>query len=198
MSDHPDAGREAAGEAPSLSDRDINWPDDWDAQQRVESIVGSLTDPQTANWVAERAGVDPKTGRKYLERLVEYGQLERRHSEDRGAVLYAPDPERQTLDRVRELAERDPDEIAALRADLADEIDDWQAEFGVDTPDELRNSIDGTLDAEERRHRRRVAYEWEANESTLSLLEVALAFRRHVETHGAGDGTPLESTSGRP
>jgi hypothetical protein len=185
MSEPSGAGRDPPSDAPRLGDRDIDWPADWDAQRRVESIAGSLPEPRAANWVAERADVDPKTARKYLDRLVDYGQLTRHRPDDANATLYAPDPEQQMLDRVRDLADRDPDEIAALREELAGEIDDWRAEFGVDSPDDLRNSIDERLDAEERRRRRAVAHEWEANRYTLSLLEVALAFRRHRETYGA-------------
>jgi hypothetical protein len=196
MSEPSGAGRDTPSDAPPLGDRDIDWPADWDAQRRVESIAGSLREPRAAAWVAERADVDPKTARKYLERLVDYGHLARRRPGDGNATLYAPDSEQQILERVRDLADRDPDEIAALREELADEIDDWRAAFGVDDPDELRNSIDEELDADERRRRRNVAYEWEANQYTLSLLEVALAFRRHRESYGTTGQGDAEAPTG--
>lgn len=182
---------EAGGERPSLGERsrESHWPDDWDGQQRVETVATTLREPRTAGWVADRADVSVPTARKYLDRLVEYGTLER-HAGDAAqrAATYAPYPQARMLDRVRDLAQRPGETLTERKESLLADIDAWRDEFDIDSPTALRASIDASLDADKRRRRRQVAYEWESREYQCSLLDVALQFRDHLDHHGGEHG----------
>jgi hypothetical protein len=172
-----------------------HWPDDWDGQQRVENVATTLREPRSAEWVADRADVSTPTARKYLDRLVEHGTLER-HAGDTAqqAATYAPDPQAQMLDRVRELAQQPGEALTERKASLLAEIDAWREEFDVDSPTALRVSVDSSCDADERRRRRQIAYEWESREYRCSLLDVAIQFRAHLDqydqSNADADGDP--------
>lgn len=188
-----ESGDRVPDKKPLLEDREMNWPDDWGAQTKVENIAHTLRQPRTVDWVAERAGVDPETAREYLDRLAErMGPLVKFRDEDGGPAQYAPDPEAKMLTRVRELSEKSSKEIVAERADISDKIDEIKDQYDITSPDALRNTIDDTLTADERRQRQKLAHKWETYEYRLSLLEVALTFRRHKDAF-LDQGTSDES-----
>lgn len=174
-------------ERPSLGEQSgaSHWPDDWDGQQRVENVATTLREPQTAQWVADHADVSTPTARKYLDRLVEHGTLERQPGDTaQQAATYAPDPQARMLERVRDLAQHSRETLTERKASLLADIDGWREEFDVESATALRVSVDSSLDVDERRRRRQIAYEWEAREYRCSLLDVALQFRAHLDEHG--------------
>jgi len=191
----------APDEQPPLGEEwDTDWPDEMGSQQRVEAVADTLRQPRSAQWVAARADVSPKTARKYLERAVDRGELVTEHPDGTAATLYAPDPERKMLDHVIELADRSQADLTDLRLAVADDIEAWQEEFGVESPTDLRLTIDESLAADERRRRKRLARRWESREHLQSLVEVAMTFRDHRErfagaTDVEGQGPDLGRTA---
>lgn len=182
-------GEETPDNQPALGEaRETNWPDEMDSQDKVEAVAETLRQPRSAQWIAERAAVSPKTARKYLDRFVERGEFVTEQSEDTGATLYAPNPERKMIDHVLELAERDREELTELRMNIANDIEDWQEEFNVDSPDELRLTIDESLSTTERRRRRKIAHRWESRKHLQSMTEVAMMFREHKQQFATGLG----------
>lgn len=186
-----------------LDGTDVDWPDNWDKQQRVEAVADALGRPRSAGWVAEQAGVTPKTARKYLEQFVESGSFATTADAETGATLYYPDPEAQVVEKLRQLVRRSEDELASELDRIATEIETWQDEFGVADPLELRKTIDESLSAEQRRRRQQVAYEWERNEELRSLVRAALDIHEpvtdYVRAHRpdeAGDGSPVSKSQG--
>lgn len=157
-----------------LDGEGVDWPDGWDKQQRVEAIADAISQPRSAGWVAEQAGVTAKTARKYLDQLVEGGSFATTTDADTGGTLYYPDPEALVLEKLRQLLGRDKDDLAGELDRIATEIERWREEFGVDDPTELRKTVDESLSADDRRRRQQVAYEWERNEELRGLVRAAL------------------------
>jgi len=67
-------------------------------------------------------------------------------------------------DEQRErLAEVPADELREELERISDEKDEWRDEYGVETSEELRESIDEEREVDEREKRREVAYDWRHN-----------------------------------
>lgn len=147
------------------------WSDQ-PAADRVQWIAESLSEPQTAHWVADEAEVSPATARKYLEKLADERRLRRLENGER--TLYSPDHITQYLDEVREVYEtHSVDELAQSLDEIRTQIETWQAEYEVSTPNALRATI-ATVDQTEAEQRRDIAIEWDHVETRLTIIEDAL------------------------
>jgi predicted ArsR family transcriptional regulator len=123
--------------------------------------------------VAEETGVSVKTARKYLDQLVEDGVLRRAERGDR--TLYRVD---RLMARYREVAslqrEHNREELTDALASMRTRITDWQAQYGVETPGELRATVGETDDPDTVAERREAASEWEHLASRVPLVRAAL------------------------
>ncbi|SNZ12344.1 hypothetical protein SAMN06269185_1636 [Natronoarchaeum philippinense] len=55
-------------EWPTLTEaREMNWPPNWDAADRLTSVVYGLRQPRETEWIAERADVDVGRAEEVLE-----------------------------------------------------------------------------------------------------------------------------------
>ena len=153
-----------------------SWSDDLSTRERVREIATTLTDPRSVEWVREQAGVSSwQTAKDELEMLVEFGQLHALEGHD-GNTKYAPNYQRRYFDEVAELINTHTrtqlrEEIAAIQ----DEIDEWKANYDVESRDELESTLtDEPLDSEAIRERNRVLRRWERSEDNKRLHEHAL------------------------
>lgn len=150
------------------------WTEHTTAFDRVRSIALSLSEPRSAAWIADEALVAENTARRHLERLADLHVLT---TDTTGsAVLYYPDPVYVRTRDLRELVtEHDRDELTELAADLKADVESWQDEYDVTSPDELRSTAAaGGVSADEAIERRRTASDWELTAYRLSLIEDAL------------------------
>lgn len=149
------------------------WNEAMSGADRVEAVALIVSEPRTANWIADEAGVAHETAKKYLTRLAKDGKL---HAETRdGHTTYQPDPVGQYLGEMRDLYEsHSPDELAESLAEMNDQIRTWQAEYDVKTPNELRASIGDATGVQDERPRREAAREWEHLAYRRRLVEDAL------------------------
>lgn len=162
------------------------WAERLSAAERVRAVAETVSEPRTANWIAEEAEVAHGTATKYLEQLVEDGRLVAETAGDQ--TSYRPDPVGQYLVEMRELYEQHgPDELAASLEGMNDEIRGWREEYGVESPNELRASI-GDAD-ETGGERRRIAREWERLAYRRRLVEDALRL------HDRFPGEPRTATA---
>ena len=149
------------------------WPADADSEDRVRAVADQLTEPKSASWVADQAGVDYKTARKYLDKLRGDNRLlavER----DR-TTLYAPNPRQQFFAELSELIDTNTkEELTAELTAMSERIEAWQAEYGVDDPDELRITLDETLSVAERRNREQAIDNWEYTREMRTLVRHAI------------------------
>jgi predicted ArsR family transcriptional regulator len=152
---------------------DSSWSERLSGAERVRMVAETVSEPRTANWVAEEADVAHETARKYLDRLVEDGRIVAEDEGDR--TVYRPDPVGQYLTETRELyEEHTPEELADSLAEMNEEIRSWRESYGVETPNELRASIAEASDSDDERERKRVASEWERLRYRRQLVEDAL------------------------
>lgn len=153
-----------------------SWTESTTAQERVETIATTLSQPRTANWVAEQAEVKWDTAKKYLDDLVESGELLETESGE-----YVPDPTRAYFDRLRELIlTNDKESLRGELESIAERIDEWKRRYDVESRAELERTLAADLDAETVRERRRVVRRWETSERTRETIGAALAIYDEV------------------
>lgn len=151
------------------------WVEETSAFDRVRSVAFAMQQPRTAGWIADSAHVSEKTARGHLRRLVEMDVL--LEDADGGPTTYYPDPGYMRYREVRTLArEHDRDELTEIVATLKGDIEDWQDEYDVEEPDELRVSVaDAAVSQAAVYERQKIAEDWEYTEHRLGLIRDALA-----------------------
>jgi len=162
------------------------WPDGMETEDRVRAVAEMLTQPRSATWVAEQADVNYKTARKYLTQLVEDDRL--RTTERKRTTLYYPNPREQFFREIGDLVEgHTKDELTAELNAISSRIEEWQEEYDVEDPDELRTTLDESLSVAERRNRERVVDTWEYNREMRTLVRHAIRLyddlHRFTATH---------------
>lgn len=175
-----------------MADRGLDsWTEDHTARERVREIATTLTEQRSVEWVREQAQVSSwQTAKDELEMLVEFGQLQAVDGDD-GNTKYAPNYQLRYFTELTELINEQSreelrEEIAAIQAD----IDDWKAEFGVDSRGELESTLTEETDSEAVKHRNRVLRKWEQYEDNKRLLSHALELYDDArELYGGEDGS---------
>ena len=153
-----------------------SWTDYLSARERVREIATTLTEPRSVEWVRQQAQVSSwQTAKDELEMLVEFGQVHAIEGDD-GNTKYAPNYQLRYFNEVTELINNHSraelrEEIAAIQA----EINDWKAEFAVESRDELESTLTADdLDNETVQERNRVLRQWDQRKDDKRLLKHAL------------------------
>ena len=155
-----------------------SWTDQMTARERVETIATTLSEPRTANWIADQADVKWDTAKKHLEDLAESGVL--LVTED---DTYTPDPTRAYFDHLRELIlTSDREELRGELEAIADRIDDWKTNYGVGSTEELEATLADDLPADEIRDRRQALRRWENSLRSRETIRTALQLYDDIQT----------------
>lgn len=158
VQDESDAGE-------SLRDRATTGED------RVRMVARQLSEPRTANWIASEAGWSHEPTKRVLNRLVDDGIL---HRDESGAhTTYSPDYRRQAMQEAMRLRDsgHTVEELTERLTEMKEQIREWEAEFGVESPNQLRGTIaDAGLDADAESRRRDVAREWERLQQRIRIV----------------------------
>ncbi|MFC7324180.1 hypothetical protein ACFQMF_06240 [Halorubrum rutilum] len=152
------------------------WTDDLSARERVREIATTLTEPRSVEWVREEAQVSAwQTAKDELEMLVEFEQLQAVDGDD-GNTKYAPNYQLRYFSELTELINAHTrEELREEIADIQSELDEWKAEFEIESRDELEATLTGDgLDTTAIRKRNRVLRRWERYENNKRLLKHAL------------------------
>jgi hypothetical protein len=108
-----------------------------------------------------------------LERLVNLSVLLK--TEHEAGTRYAPDPLHTRIQTLRDLLdEHDREELIELKIELQSHIEDWEADYNAESPDELRARSAETDTASQTRDLKQTAREWELARYRLSILEDAI------------------------
>lgn len=164
-----------------------SWTERSTARERVETIATTLSEPRSVNWVAEQAEVEWDTAKRHLSGLVDTGVLV---ETDDGR--YAPDPTRAYFDHLRDLIRaHDRAELRAELEAIAERVEGWQREYGVDSPSELEATLADAPSADAVRERRRVLRRWENSQRSRELIQRALVLYDDVRSlDEGGPATP--------
>jgi hypothetical protein len=152
-----------------------SWTGDRTARERVREIATTLTEPRSVEWVREQAQVSSwQTAKDELEMLVEFGQVQAVDGDD-GNTKYAPNYQlRYFTELTAVINEHTRDELRDEIATIQSDIDEWKAEFGVDSREELESTLAEKTDSEAVQRRNRVLRKWEQYEDNKRLLGHAL------------------------
>lgn len=176
-----------------MSEKESSWPDGMDAAERVRHVAVTRTEPRNAGWIADEADVSRDTAVKYLDRMVDRGDLE--VIETKEGTSYKPDSVTQFLREVRQLAEAHTlDELTQELDAIGDEIDAWKDTYEVESLAELRQSIGREdLTGNARRERLEIIEEWEYTVEVRESIQLAISLRSSLTTLG-GESFPSDST----
>ena len=133
-----------------------SWSESMSARARIRAVAETLREPRSVNWISEQADAAWSTTNEELQALVEQGQL--RRVEVGENARYQPDYTRLLFEGIKTLIEENTgEELRSELAVIAEEIEEWQATYDVETWEELEQSLaDGDLASAETRERRDV------------------------------------------
>jgi predicted transcriptional regulator len=144
-------------------------------EDRVRMVARQLSEPRTANWIAAEAEWSHEPTTRVLKRLAADGIL---HRDDSGPhTTYYTDYRRQAMQEAMRLRDsgRTVEELTDRRADMKAQIRDWQTEFDVETPNQLRGTLaDEGRAAEEDARRREIAREWDQLQRRIEIVGFAV------------------------
>nr|WP_276258019.1 hypothetical protein [Haloglomus sp. DT116] len=173
---------EALSMSESPRDGVQSWEESMSARERIRSVAETLREPRSVNWISNQADTAWSTTNEELQDLVEQGRLRRVETDN--TTLYQPDYTRMLFEEIRTLIEENSrEELRSELAAITDEIEAWQETYGVETWEELEQSLaDGDLSSTEIRERRDVLAFWQENEEDRRLIRHALALYSDVES----------------
>ena len=158
-----------------------SWNETMSARERIRSVVETLREPRSTNWISEQADAAWSTTNQELQDLVDQDRLRRVEVGD--TTLYQPDYTRLLFDEIRTLIEENArEELRSELTAITEEIEAWQATYAVETWEELEQSLaDSDLSSAELRERRDVIGFWRENEQDRQLIKHALELYSDVE-----------------
>ncbi|MFC7209078.1 hypothetical protein ACFQL3_00825 [Natronoarchaeum sp. GCM10025321] len=140
-------------------------------EDRVRMIARQLSEPRTANWIGSEAGWSHEPTKRVLERLVDDGIL---HRDEGGThTTYYPDQRRLAIQEAMGLrdSEHTVEELMDTLAHMKAQIRDWEDEFDVESPNQLRGTLaDQALDVTEEDRPREIAREWEHLQQRIKII----------------------------
>lgn len=144
-------------------------------EDRVRMVARQLLEPRTANWIASEAEWSHEPTRRVLERMADDGVL--RRDDDGAHTTYYPDRRHQVLQEAMRLRDDagSVEELTETLADMKSQIREWEAEYDVESPNELRATVaDPDLADEEETRRREVARDWEHLQRRIRIVRFAI------------------------
>jgi len=140
-------------------------------KDRVRMVARQVSEPRTANWIASEADWPHGSTKRVLERLVDDGIL---HRDDTGAhTTYFPDYRRQAITEAIRLRDSDHtvEDLTEWLTEMKAQIRDWNDEYDVESPNQLRGTlVEGALNADEEDRRREIAREWEYLQHRIRIV----------------------------
>lgn len=115
--------------------------EDWEAEttpyERVREVISHTYTPVSAAAVAENARTSPKTARKHLNALADEGFVATETGEN-GGRCYCRSAESLVVEQAADILARvSTDELVDRIAEMRETIREFQAEYGVDSLEEL-------------------------------------------------------------
>ncbi|WP_435099780.1 DUF7342 family protein [Halorubrum sp. N11] len=113
------------------------WESETTPYERIRHVIRHRYSPVSADAVADDARTAPKTARKHLNTLADEGFVETTPGEH-GSTLYRRSAESLVVEQAADiLANVSTDELATRIQEMREQLSEYQAEFDVDSPEEL-------------------------------------------------------------
>lgn len=157
--------------------------DEWESEttpyERVRHVIAHTYSPVSADTVAEDARTSPKTARKHLNALADEGFVVTATGEH-GGTIYQRSPESLVVEQAADILEHvSPDELVTRIAELRDRLNDYRAEYGVDSPEELTieqtNHMLSETDAGQSDIDAETLQDWQTTRRNLAFANAALS-----------------------
>jgi predicted ArsR family transcriptional regulator len=155
------------------------WESETTPYERIRRVIAHRYMPVSADVVAEDARTSPKTARKHLKTLAEEGFVVTATGEH-GGTVYRRSSESLVVEQAADILKHvSTDELVTRIGEMRDQLNDYQQEYGVDSPEELTieqanqalaepDSDQSELDAETIR-------EWQTTRRNLAFANAALS-----------------------
>lgn len=173
--------------------------DDWESEttpyERIRHVIAHTYRPVSAETVADDARTAPKTARKHLNTLADEGFVETTTGEH-GGTLYRRSPESLVVEQAADILENvSTDELIARIQEMREQLTEYQAEFGVDSPEELAVDQTNQTLAESGSQRTEIdpetIREWKTLRRNLAFANAALSIG-NAEQFIDGDRRPSD------
>jgi DNA-binding IscR family transcriptional regulator len=157
--------------------------DEWKAEttpyERVRHVIAHTYTPVSADAVAEDALTSPKTARKHLNALADEGFVVTSPGEH-GGTTYRRSPESLVVEQAADILEHvSTDELVTRIGEMRDQLTEYRAEFGVDSPEELAveqtNQTLGETPSEQQDIDSETIQEWQTLRRNLAFANAALS-----------------------
>lgn len=163
------------------------WKRSTTAAERVQEVLETTTEPQTAREIADRARVSEPAAREHLKRLARAGGPAVA-VEEGTTTRYMRDPDQARFKRIKTIAdEATTTEIETAIREMKTEIRAYEDDYGVSSPEELARELPPDDDAGWAD-----VSAWKTTRQNLSFAKTALAFKetRNVDAmfEGVTDG----------
>lgn len=159
------------------------WTEHTTPFDRVRAVILAVPKPRSVEYIAEEAAVSVETARNHLESLVELAVALEHDGGDQ--PVYVPDLVYTRFQTLRSLLDaHDRDGLIEIRDELQTQIDTWQDEYGVDSPDMLRDHATTSESPQDTGKLHETADELELVEHRLSIVTDVIA---RYDTHTTMD-----------
>lgn len=153
---------------------------DMSGRERVRAVVETMEGPLSVIEISDQAEVSRATADNELERMESEGRVRQVMVAEKTG--YEINPVWLMLDEIRQLIEEHTqDELSARLADIKEEREQLENEFGVDSLTRFREKlVDEDLSSEELRERRHIASRWESLDTELNLVQHAIRLQQDI------------------
>lgn len=157
-----------------MSSTDLDeWKENTTGFERAQSVIMTVSEPKTAQYIADEAHVSENSARTYLSQLVDLGLV--RETESGRATNYYPEPLYTRMQDLRELFDTyDHEGLLEQRADLQSKLDDIKNKYDADSPTALREQAADVDDVEKLREMKKTASDWALLQYRQSIIAEAV------------------------
>lgn len=160
------------------------WTENTTERDRVEAIARTLTQPRTAEWIADQSEVEVEAAQEHLNDLATCGILLLTAN-----GKYITDSTRLYFEHLRELIlSNSKEQLRNELESIDDQVGAWRSRYDVSSRAVLRDSLSGDLDSEEIHERRWVIRHWETSLHSQKMIQTALLM--HDEIRSLAESIP--------
>jgi DNA-binding IscR family transcriptional regulator len=155
------------------------WESETTPYERIRRVIAHRYMPVSADVVAEDAQTSPKTARKHLKILAEEGFVITATGEY-GGTVYRRSSESLVVEQAADILKHvSTDELVTRIGEMRDQLNDYQQEYGVDSPEKLTieqaNQALAEPDSDQSELGAKTIREWQTTRRNLAFANAALS-----------------------